>query len=91
MGGGGAPNGAGIRMSGGARRRGRDEYEDGVSPPLGNGPAPSRRAHFEGEMYERGYGRLGEREEADVNSMSPGQKRDEFMRLCARAWDLFHS
>ena len=60
----------------GGKRRGRAEYEDGVSPPLGNGPATSRRGPF-------GEGRD-----------SPGsqlRKKEEFMRLCDRAWDLFHS
>lgn len=60
----------------GGKRRGRAEYEDGASPPLGNGPATSRRGPF-------GEGRD-----------SPGsqlRKKEEFMRLCDRAWDLFHS
>jgi hypothetical protein len=58
------------------KRRGRAEYEDGASPPLGNGPSTSRRGPF-------GEGRD-----------SPGsqlRKKEEFMRLCDRAWDLFHS
>jgi hypothetical protein len=66
----------GSTMKGGAKRRGRAEYEDGVSPPLGNGPATFRRGPF-------GEGRD-----------SPGsqlRKKEEFMRLCDRAWDLFHS
>ncbi|KAH8821676.1 hypothetical protein F5884DRAFT_745979 [Xylogone sp. PMI_703] len=60
----------------GGRRRTRAEYEDGGSPPLGNGPPTSRRGPF-------GEGRD-----------SPGtqqKKKEEFMALCARAWDLFHS
>ncbi|KAH6684188.1 hypothetical protein B0J14DRAFT_6216 [Halenospora varia] len=62
--------------SGGSRRRTRAEYEEGASPPLGNGPATSRRGPF-------GEGR---------DSPSTQQKKkEEFMGLCARAWDLFHS
>lgn len=62
--------------SGGGRRRTRAEYEEGGSPPLGTGPAATRRGPF-------GEGRD-----------SPGsqqRKKDEFIQLCARAWDLFHS
>ncbi|KAF4783368.1 hypothetical protein HER10_EVM0009255 [Colletotrichum scovillei] len=58
-----------------SRRRTRAEYEDG-SPPLGHGPAPQRRGPF-------GAGR--------DSPESQRQKREEFMQLCARAWDLFHS
>ncbi|KAL9602609.1 MAG: hypothetical protein Q9219_001753 [cf. Caloplaca sp. 3 TL-2023] len=58
------------------RRRARMEYErDMGSPPLGSGPEP-RRGPF-GEGID-----------------SPGtqrRKKDEFLGLCARAWDLFHS
>ncbi len=62
--------------SGGGRRRARAEYEEGASPPLGNGPATSRRGPF-------GEGR----ESPD----SQRRKKEEFMRLCDRACDLFHS
>jgi hypothetical protein len=65
-----------VGRSSGSRRRARAEYEEGGSPPLGNGPATSRRGPF-------GEGRD-----------SPGsqqRKKDEFIQLCARAWDLFHS
>lgn len=62
--------------SGGARRRTRAEYEEGASPPLGNGPATSRRGPF------------GEGRDSPVTQQ---KKKDEFIQLCARAWDLFHS
>jgi hypothetical protein len=62
--------------SGGGRRRARAEYEEGGSPPLGNGPSASRRGPF-------GEGR--------DSPMSQQRKKEEFMRLCDRAWDLFHS
>lgn len=61
--------------SGGGRRRTRAEYEDG-SPPLGYGPSATRRGPF-------GAGR--------DSPETQRQKRDEFLRLCERAWDLFHS
>lgn len=61
--------------SGGGRRRTRAEYEDG-SPPLGYGPAATRRGPF-------GAGR--------DSPETQRQKREEFLRLCERAWDLFHS
>ncbi|KAI9746502.1 MAG: hypothetical protein M1818_000215 [Claussenomyces sp. TS43310] len=59
------------------RRRQRAEYEEGGSPPLGNGPSTSRRT-----------GPFGEgRDSPD----STRKKKEEFLRLCDRAWDLFHS
>lgn len=66
-----------MRGSGAGRRRGREEYEEGRSPPLGAGPATGRRV-----------GPFGEgRDSPDVQRA----KKEEFMRLCDRAWDLFHS
>ncbi|KAF4124132.1 hypothetical protein GMORB2_5848 [Geosmithia morbida] len=64
----------GSRSTG--KRRTRAEYEDGASPPLGHGPATSRRGPF-------GAGR--------DSPETQRQKRDEFLKLCERAWDLFHS
>ncbi|KAI2642699.1 hypothetical protein GGS21DRAFT_188165 [Xylaria nigripes] len=58
------------------RRRTRAEYEDGASPPLGHGPTATRRGPF-------GAGR--------DSPETQRQKREEFLRLCERAWDLFHS
>lgn len=62
--------------SGHGRRRGRAEYErDMGTPPLGSGPEP-RRGPF-------GMG---------IDSPeTQRKKKDEFLGLCARAWDLFHS
>ncbi|RKF57120.1 hypothetical protein OnM2_076016 [Erysiphe neolycopersici] len=65
-----------LNHSGGSRRRTRMEYEDGDSPPLGNGPNTGRR---NGPFSE---GR---------NSPTNSQKKEQFIRLCADAWDLFHS
>ena len=59
-----------------SRRRARAEYEEGGSPPLGNGPATSRRGPF------------GEGRDSPVSQQ---KKKDEFIQLCARAWDLFHN
>lgn len=63
--------------SGGGRRRARAEYEEGASPPLGNGPSATRRAGPFGEGRD--------------SPMTTQKKKEEFMRLCDRAWDLFHS
>ena len=59
------------------RRRAREEYErDNGSPPLGSG------------RQERRMGPFGEgRDSPDTQR----RKKEEFMALCARAWDLFHS
>lgn len=62
--------------SGGSKRRTRAEYEEGGSPPLGNGPSTSRRGPF------------GEGRDSPATQQ---KKKEEFMALCARAWDLFHS
>ena len=60
------------------RRRQRAEYErDNGSPPLGSGPDLPRRT-----------GPFGEGIDSPETSR---RKKDEFMGLCARAWDLFHS
>ena len=68
-------NGENSRVGNG-RRRARAEYErDNGSPPLGSGP-------------EQRQGPFGEGIE------SPGsqrKKKDEFLKLCSQAWDLFHS
>lgn len=71
------------------RRRGRDEYErDNGSPPSAfNRPEPKRAA-----FAVRGDdGGSGSREEDWRQNMSSAEKREEFLRLCERAWDLFHS
>ncbi|KAM0738359.1 hypothetical protein ACQRIT_006096 [Beauveria bassiana] len=72
------PSPAGGRISGSNsnRRRTRAEYEDGATPPLGHGPSSSRRGPF-------GAGR--------DSPESQRAKREEFLRICERAWDLFHS
>ncbi|CZT10457.1 uncharacterized protein RAG0_14927 [Rhynchosporium agropyri] len=66
-----------INRSGGARRRTRTEYEEGGSPPLGSGPSTTRRTGPFGEGRD--------------SPSSQQRKKEEFMKLCDRAWDLFHS
>ena len=52
------------------------EYErDMGTPPLGSGPEPRRGPFGEG------------RDSPETNK----RKKEEFMALCARAWELFHS
>ncbi|KAG6000029.1 hypothetical protein E4U43_001732 [Claviceps pusilla] len=58
------------------KRRTRAEYEEGASPPLGHGPPTSRPGPF------------GEGRDSPETQRA---KKDEFLRLCSRAWDLFHS
>ena len=70
-------NGEPASRSGSGRRRTRMEYErDMGSPPLGSGPEPVRRGPF-GEGID--------------SPETQRRKKDEFLGLCARAWDLFHS
>ncbi|KAF2084767.1 hypothetical protein K490DRAFT_68524 [Saccharata proteae CBS 121410] len=72
-----APSGSDVHRSGSSRRRGRDEYErDMGTPPLGRGREGVRVGPF-------GEGR--------DSPESQRRKKEEFMSLCARAWDLFHS
>ncbi|KAI5210631.1 hypothetical protein E4T39_00293 [Aureobasidium subglaciale] len=60
------------------RRRPRDEYEREHGSPLGQQEA--KRPTYQPENGN------------DWRSgMSNQEKRDEFLRLCSRAWDLFHS
>ncbi|OCT54742.1 hypothetical protein CLCR_02937 [Cladophialophora carrionii] len=60
-----------------SRRRSRNEYEDGSSPPLGSGPDRIR--------Y---HGPFGEGRDSPATQRA---KKEEFLSLCSRAWDLFHS
>lgn len=58
------------------RRRTRAEYEEGETPPLGNGPSTARKT-----------GSFGENRDSPMTNQ---MKREQFIRLCAEAWDLFH-
>ena len=65
-----------ANRSGSGRRRARAEYErDMGTPPLGSGPEPRRGPFGEGRD----------------SSESQRKKKEEFLGLCARAWDLFHN
>ena len=69
-------NGEIAHRSGSGRRRARVEYErDMGSPPLGSGPEPRR-------------GPFGEGRDSPETQR---KKKDEFLGLCSRAWDLFHN
>lgn len=75
---------------GSARRRPRSEYErDNGSPPLGHGPEPQRPHPVlgpgAGPTYHGPFGAGRDSPEAQR------RKKEEFLDLCARAWDLFHS
>jgi hypothetical protein len=65
-----------IGRSGGGRKRGRADYEREMgSPPLGHGPAGTKPFDDGRNSSPEGYRR----------------KKEEFLSLCSRAWDLFHS
>jgi hypothetical protein len=68
-------------------KRRRHEYEEGGSPPLGNGrPAGVRRTMMFGE------GGLGGRDSRDSpDSAHEANKRETFIRLCGELWDLLRS
>lgn len=75
-----------ILHSEGARRRPRNEYEqDNGSPPLGHGPE-ARRPHPMGSGPS--YGPFGAGRDSPETQR---RKKEEFLSLCSRAWDLFHS
>lgn len=58
------------------RRRSRNEYEADSSPPLGTGRERPR------------FGPFGEGRDSPATQRA---KKEEFLSLCSRAWDLFHS
>lgn len=62
--------------SGAGRRRTRIEYEGDSSPPLRDGRENRPQGPF-------GYGR--------DSPETQRRKKEEFLGLCARAWDLFHN
>ena len=73
-----------------ARRRPRSEYErDNGSPPLGHGPEAYRPNPVLGPGSGSSYhGRFGAGRDSPETER---RKKEEFLDLCARAWDLFHS
>ncbi|KAJ5669262.1 hypothetical protein N7462_010332 [Penicillium macrosclerotiorum] len=74
-----------------ARRRPRSEYEqDNGSPPLGHGPEPQHRLNPAANAgpHSTYYGPFGAGRDSPETQR---RKKEEFLGLCARAWDLFHS
>ncbi|KAJ5570269.1 uncharacterized protein N7459_009699 [Penicillium hispanicum] len=74
-----------------ARRRPRSEYEqDNGSPPLGHGPDPHYRPNPATNPAPPPslHGPFGAGRDSPE---SQRRKKEEFLGLCARAWDLFHS
>lgn len=73
-----------------ARRRPRDEYEhDNGSPPLGHGPnhyRPNPAVNTGSNALPHGPFGAG-RDSPETQR----RKKEEFLSLCSRAWDLFHS
>lgn len=63
--------------TGAGRRRTRNEYEADSSPPLGSGPDRSAR-----------FGPFGAGRDSPATQHA---KKEEFISLMSRAWDLFHS
>lgn len=69
-------HGPDIRPGPSGRRRSRVEYEGDSSPPLGTG-------------REKGlYGPFGAGRDSPETQR---RKKDEFLGLCSKAWDLFHN
>lgn len=74
-----------------ARRRPRSEYErDNGSPPLGHGPDPHYRPNpaVNPGPSSSVHGPFGAGRDSPETQR---RKKEEFLSLCARAWDLFHS
>ncbi|EED12462.1 conserved hypothetical protein [Talaromyces stipitatus ATCC 10500] len=70
-----------------SRRRTRSEYEqDNGSPPLGTGP-DMRFRNGPGPAVSS-YGPFGAGRDSPETQR---KKKEEFLSLCSRAWDLFHS
>ncbi|KAL5360898.1 hypothetical protein BJX96DRAFT_165512 [Aspergillus floccosus] len=78
-----------FSTEGTARRRPRSEYEqDNGSPPLGHGPEPHYRPNPAMSGSSAAYGPFGAGRDSPETQR---RKKEEFLSLCARAWDLFHS
>lgn len=59
-----------------------------VRGEVGEGPAGT--GYEEASAYQRSYQR-SEDDEDWRRGLGGREKREEFLRLCERAWDLFHS
>ncbi|KAL2164124.1 hypothetical protein VTH06DRAFT_3338 [Thermothelomyces fergusii] len=94
---GSGPGGSGTNPM----KRRRAEYEEGGSPPLGNGgrpapvaPQPAQQQQQQPMPLPFGAAPAPRRSYFGEGRDSPETleaKKEEFLRLCARAWDLFHS
>ncbi|KAL2270386.1 hypothetical protein VTJ83DRAFT_2570 [Remersonia thermophila] len=91
-------NAAAVPPPSGSHKRRRAEYEEGGSPPLGNGgrPAPAMPHVSYGPGPSTGSAshsssRRGPFGEGRDSPETIAAKKEEFLALCARAWDLFHS
>lgn len=74
-----------------ARRRPRSEYEnDNGSPPLGHQPDSHYRPNPAAQPGPNAtfYGPFGAGRDSPETQR---KKKEEFLGLCSRAWDLFHS
>ncbi|KAF2711107.1 hypothetical protein K504DRAFT_532803 [Pleomassaria siparia CBS 279.74] len=69
------PQNMDLHRSGSSRRRGRDEYERDMGTP----------------PLGRQQPRIGPFGEGRDTPETQRKKKEEFIQLCARAWDLFHS
>lgn len=89
----------GTSGSGTARRRNRNEYEQDGSPPLGTGPdlrfRPGTGSGLNSTAAGAGtaassvpYGPFGAGRDSPETQQ---RKKEEFLGLCSRAWDLFHN
>ncbi|SPQ22790.1 7bdc82f8-309e-475b-923f-46d5e2c2b127 [Thermothielavioides terrestris] len=87
-----APAGGSSSSSSTMKRR-RAEYEEGGSPPLGNGarPAPAAPLPYGASSTASAGARRGPFGEGRDSPDTMEAKKEEFLSLCARAWDLFHS
>lgn len=83
-----------------ARRRPRNEYEhDNGSPPLGTGPDLRFRPGTGSGMNSTAAGAGAAASTTPYGPFGAGRdspetqqrKKEEFLGLCARAWDLFHN
>lgn len=78
-------------------KRRRAEYEEGGSPPLGNGGRPAPAAPQPTQQQQQQSMPLpfgGPRSFFGEGRDSPETleaKKEEFLRLCGRLWDLLHS
>ena len=90
-----APAGVDLHRSGSSRRRDRDEYErDNGSPPLGRQPVrmnSSGGASASGGVGGRDGVRMGAFGEVRDSPATEARKKEEFLMLVSRAWDLWHS